>query len=229
MLRHATIEETQFYNTQLYPLMDSVMKIIQSDKFYLTGGTCLARHYFHHRYSDDLDFFFLGEKYSREEYELEFAKIAISLSKNFTSQITINADTYKRIMLKDNNVDLKLEFIYEPYPHIGELQNHKGNLIDTIENVAVNKLTAVQDRKAHKDFYDLMWLLKERDFEEMMKLTELKMIPMDYEGTLMMLGGQAVSGTVLVSDEIDITPYNDFVKELKHKILDYAKHAKRLF
>jgi hypothetical protein len=57
--QQATPAEITFYQEHLYPLQDEVMKIaaIYGDKIYLTGGTALARFHFHHRLSEDLDFF----------------------------------------------------------------------------------------------------------------------------------------------------------------------------
>ncbi len=49
----------KYYTNDLYPFQDLVLKLIMKvdDRFYLTGGTALGRHYLKHRYSDDLDFF----------------------------------------------------------------------------------------------------------------------------------------------------------------------------
>ncbi len=49
----------EYYTTSLYPLQDGILKIVThlNTPFYLTGGTALSRCFFHHRYSDDLDFF----------------------------------------------------------------------------------------------------------------------------------------------------------------------------
>ncbi len=229
MIRQATQEEKEYYETKLYPLMDKVLAIMDSDKFYLTGGTCLARYYYNHRYSDDLDFFFLGEHFSKDDFENEFVRLANKIGHTFLSQTTVNADYFKRIMLNEGGTTLKLEFIYESFRHIGELKKIDNYLIDCKENVVVNKLTAVHDRKANKDFFDLMFLLKEFDLTEMSKLTELKMVPLDYEGTLMAITGEQVAGTVLVSETFDGEKYNEFVKNLKKRILENAKNSKRLF
>jgi len=50
----------KFYTESLYPFQDGVLKLINALKtpFYLTGGTAISRHYYNHRYSDDLDFFY---------------------------------------------------------------------------------------------------------------------------------------------------------------------------
>ena len=50
---------SEFYEENLYRLQNGVLNIVNSLSvpFYLTGGTALSRGYYHHRYSDYLDFF----------------------------------------------------------------------------------------------------------------------------------------------------------------------------
>ncbi len=52
-----------YYLENLYPFQDGVLKIVNESgaPLYLTGGTALSRKYTHHRFSDDLDFFFNAE------------------------------------------------------------------------------------------------------------------------------------------------------------------------
>ena len=53
MIRQATKDEIGFYEKALYPLQDEILKLIKSDKFYLSGGNCLSRFYFDHRFSEE--------------------------------------------------------------------------------------------------------------------------------------------------------------------------------
>ena len=50
---------SDYYEENLYGLQNGVLNIVKNldVPFYLTGGTALSRGYYHHRYSDDLDFF----------------------------------------------------------------------------------------------------------------------------------------------------------------------------
>ncbi|MDZ7317466.1 MAG: nucleotidyl transferase AbiEii/AbiGii toxin family protein, partial [candidate division KSB1 bacterium] len=43
--------------------------------FYLSGGTALSRHYFNHRYSDDLDFFLNNDSAYPEFVRLIFSAL----------------------------------------------------------------------------------------------------------------------------------------------------------
>src|SRR3989338_3188019 len=53
------------------------LKKMKSFRFVLSGGTALSRFYFHHRYSEDLDFFCEDADFSFEKVE----KIAVFLRK----------------------------------------------------------------------------------------------------------------------------------------------------
>ena len=52
MLKLATEEQIDFYEKILYPMQDEIFSMIESDKFYLTGGTRLSRFYYQHILND---------------------------------------------------------------------------------------------------------------------------------------------------------------------------------
>ena len=123
----ATKEDIVFFEDFLYPLQDEIFKFFQTDRFYLSGGTCLSRFYYHHRYSEDLDFFFDGFLYPKEE------------------------------------------------------------------------------------------------FEQAAKWTEHKVVPLDYEGTIIAFANHNLEGTLLLKDDISRDDFNDFVSKLFRKLIAYAK------
>lgn len=55
-LIRANQNDIEFYEKLLYPLQDEIFTLIQTERFYLSGGTCLSRFYYNHRYSEELDF-----------------------------------------------------------------------------------------------------------------------------------------------------------------------------
>ena len=111
MLKLATQEQSNFYEKILYPMQDEIFSMMESDKFYLTGGTCLSRFYYHHRYSDDLDFFFEGHEFSKRDFEAEFGQILNTIQKKFHLEVTINSEYFKRMIVSKDDHELKLEFI----------------------------------------------------------------------------------------------------------------------
>jgi hypothetical protein len=148
----------QFYEENLYPLQNGVLNIISSCKtrFYLTGGTALSRAYYHHRYSDDLDFFVNSDSDYAEQVEIILAALQnngfILDAGSRIKNITFN--TLKLGWGKSDAV-LKLDFVNDVTSHFGDIQ--KTNLFertDSIRNILSNKLTALF-RYAAKDVADI--------------------------------------------------------------------------
>lgn len=79
-------QSANFYRDILYPFQDGILNIVKQSgtPFYLTGGTALSRHYFHHRFSDDLDLFVNSEP----DYSRQVAQILNAL--NFLNKITLS-------------------------------------------------------------------------------------------------------------------------------------------
>lgn len=224
MLRLATDKEIEFYEKVLYPIQDEIFKLIQSDMFYLSGGTCISRFYYDHRYSDDLDFFFDGHTYPKEEFDIEFRKIVERIGDNFETEIISDGLSFKRIIVYKEQQPLKIEFIYEHFKTVGERKKTENILIDSKENIATNKLTAIQDRKTFKDYVDLYFLLKEIEFEKIVEWAKYKIVPLDYEGLLLAFGDQALGGDVLMKTPLTNEELHAFAKKLMRRILDDSKH-----
>ena len=129
--------------------------------FYLSGGTALAEFYLHHRYSDDLDFFTANEDFPQFETE----KFAQAIKK----AVGANDITYRRLhdrrifFFAKNKEELKVEFTYYPFSQIAEAQDIDGLKVDSLEDIAANKLMALFDRIEPKDFVDLHFILKKTD------------------------------------------------------------------
>lgn len=57
---------------KLYRAQDQILMLLKKQPrfpYVLSGGTALSRFYFHHRFSEDLDFFYEGAQYSFEKIE----------------------------------------------------------------------------------------------------------------------------------------------------------------
>jgi predicted nucleotidyltransferase component of viral defense system len=223
MLKLATTEQVKFYEEILYPMQNEIFSIMESNKFYLTGGTCLSRFYYNHRYSDDLDFFFDGSTFPKQDFEAEFGQILNEIKKKFKLNVTINSEYFKRLFVSKNDSELKLEFIYEATPTIGERINRNGIILDTKDNVVTNKLTAIHGRKTYKDYFDLFFLLKEYKLSQIVKWSELKMVPLSYEDTLLALTDGTLRGDVIMIQEVSIDSFENFLNQLTKELLSHAK------
>jgi len=229
MIRKATNEQIKFYENVLYPLQDIVLSDNNILPFYLTGGTALSRYYYQHRYSDDLDFFCDGLKYSNQDFLGFCQKLIYSLESKFDNiEITINGELYKRLFVVKQNVRLKIEFVYEAYKTIKEKKIMNTFYLDTKENICTNKITAISDRKTLKDYIDLFYLLNDICFEDAVKWAEYKIVPLDYENTIIAFKDTLnnLEGDIVLIKEIEQKELNAFIKNLIKKMIDYAKSRK---
>ncbi len=130
-----------------------------ADAFYLTGGTALAGFYLFHRYSEDLDFF--------SEQEIDplgissfFAALKDRLSiKTVDYQQTFNRNLYF-LHFADGEV-VKTEFTFFPFAAVEKRQpTEYGIAIDSIRDIAVNKLFSIYQRAVARDYLDLFFLVQ---------------------------------------------------------------------
>lgn len=124
--------------------------------FYFTGGTALSSVYLHHRYSDDLDFF------SQKPYDQQ---TVLSIMQSWSEKIgfTFRSEfievVYKFFLTFSNGETLKVDFAVYPHKQVEKMENIDGLNIDSLTDIAVNKLFTISQRTDVKDFVDLYFLL----------------------------------------------------------------------
>lgn len=122
------------------------------ERFYLTGGTPLAAFYLQHRYSEDLDFF------SEQEIDLAGLNVFIQqLSKGLDIQKIDFQQSFNRnlFFLHFRSGVLKTEFTYFPFTRIENGQSQFGMPVDSLLDIAVNKLFTIYQRTQARDYIDL--------------------------------------------------------------------------
>ena len=125
-------------------------------QFYFTGGTVLSSFYLQHRYSEDLDFF------SENKYDDKEILSIINLwakKYKFTYKAQLNQVVYMFDLVFKNKKALKLDFGYYPYKRVEKGRFIDGIEIDSLFDIAINKLATVNQRSSVKDFVDLYYLL----------------------------------------------------------------------
>ena len=130
--------------------------------FYLTDGTALAGFYLYHRYSEDLDFFTEGEVdtvsvsvfFKNIQPVLGFSKV--------DSQQSFNRNLYF-LHFSDGEV-LKTEFTSFPFPRIERGLAKDGVTLDSLQDIAVNKLFTIYQRTKARDYIDLYELCTTKGF-----------------------------------------------------------------
>lgn len=155
-----------YYREKLYPLQDGVMHIIQklNTPFFLTGGTALSRHYFNHRFSDDLDLFV--NDFNKFHELTDELLISFSSNKHDKTFLLDKAsikryESFSQLFVSktlEPEIKLKVDLVNDVAPHYGEFEKHdKLGLIDSWRNILSNKLTALF-RFEPKDIADI-WII----------------------------------------------------------------------
>lgn len=170
-----------YYTQNLYPLQDGILKIVQRSAlpFYLTGGTALSRHYFAHRYSDDLDLFVnkdpgfpyhvaaffsaLESGQERGEFHVRYESV-----QKFETFATLH------VTGPDPQTDLKIDLVNDPVPRYGNFElNPVLGRVDHWRNILSNKLGALL-RYEPKDYADLWIIAGHRSFSWKEVVTEAR-------------------------------------------------------
>jgi len=147
--KRAAPGETDGY-AELYALQDQVLDAVFSveSEFYLTGGTCLSRFYQAKRYSDDLDFF----ANDSPRYAFALRTIRTALADTLAMSVEVETKNFQRLIV---NAKLQVDFVNDgPFHYKEPVVTEKKYLIDNIENILANKLTAVIGRDNPKDIFD---------------------------------------------------------------------------
>lgn len=151
--------------TILTPWQEAVLKLVNEKReladFYLSGGTALAGFYLQHRFSDDLDFF------SFEEVD----PILVEQTANELGAALHARTRYEKLhdrrifFFETDGKELKIEFSQYPFRQLEPVEIMEGVRIDSLRDIAANKLAALLDRFDPKDFVDLYFLLQHMTME----------------------------------------------------------------
>src|SRR3989338_7505441 len=128
-----------------------------SNRFYFTGGTALAEFYLHHRLSEDLDFF------SEEEFSLSPINSFVhklSAALNLTKITHRNQFGLHTFFLHAPNEELKIDFNYYPFSALEIRKKYDGLAVDSLRDIAVNKLQTIATQPRSRDFIDLFCIVK---------------------------------------------------------------------
>jgi len=187
--------------------------------FYLSGGTALAGFYLFHRYSEDLDFF--------SENEVDPMQINIffkSVQKAFQMKKIDYEQSYNRnlFFLHFDDEILKMEFTYYPFPRVKEGQQKFGITIDSLLDIAINKLFTIYQRSKARDYIDLYCICRKEalSISELIKIAKIKF---DWHIDPIQLGTQFLKATEATDhprmiQEVDTEDWKNFFVEEAQKL-----------
>lgn len=158
------------------PLQKKIFDYITRDKsiasrFYFTGGTALAAFYLMHRESEDLDFF-SEEEFEAAEIEELMKNLATTLNLNYRYTELERTKIFE--FVEKNKLLMKVDFAYYPYKRLNESNKYHEVEVDSLRDIATNKLLTINQRTDVKDFVDLYFLLKEFTLWDLMYGVEAK-------------------------------------------------------
>lgn len=175
--------------------------------FYFTGGTALSTFYLKHRYSEDLDFF------SENKFDPQIIENIIeSLSKKYKFEYTSEfIEVVQIFMIKFKNLDpVKIDFAYYPHRKIEDVVIIGDIKVDSLLDIAVNKLHTVTQRTTVKDFVDLYFLLQKFGMWDLIEGVKIKF-------------KQKIEPFILASDFLKIEDFDYLPRMIKKLSLDELK------
>lgn len=184
--------------------------------FYLTGGTALAEFYLGHRYSDDLDFFSNDTDLGPIEALL---KTALT-KKGLRVEQLRKAPNSLRYSIEN---DLQLDFVSDVDFRVGDPQFIDQFMVDSLKNIAVNKVGAILGRLEIKDYVDLFLIMQKSPFDifELFELGQKKdagLEPFVWAGIVSDVSSLKILPRMIL--EVDLKDIETWFHDLRDQILD---------
>ncbi|MCL4390311.1 MAG: nucleotidyl transferase AbiEii/AbiGii toxin family protein [Patescibacteria group bacterium] len=142
--------------------------------YYWTGGTALAEFYLRHRESEDIDLFSENEVNVGAISNFVGAMAKKIEATDITSQRFLGLYSFTFHLPKTS---LKVDFNYYPFLRIDQKKKWQGLAVDSLEDIAVNKVHTMFMKPRARDFVDLYFILKkeyEFSLERLINLADAK-------------------------------------------------------
>ncbi len=144
----------------LTPLQRRVLSLVGSrtTAFFLTGGSALAEYHLGHRRSQDLDLFTTRED-AFDDADRIIRDVASEMSASATA--VRSGIGFRRYLIESGEEQAVVDLVLESAEQIDELKlETDAVLVDTLREIAVNKLCALLSRTETKDLVDLFFISK---------------------------------------------------------------------
>ena len=211
----------------LTPQQKEFLDIVSEDKylckkFYLTGGTPLSAFYLYHRISEDIDLFC--------EEEINLLPIRAFLGK-IQRKLKLKKIDYRNFLglhsfelYFSEKEKLKVDFNYYPFPRIEKGIKYKNISVDSIYDIAVNKVHTIAMKPRARDFIDIYFIIKEKkySFDDLIMKAKAKF---DWHIDPIQLG-------IAFTQAAELKDYPRMIKKIDHRewkqfFIDYAISLKK--
>ena len=193
--------------------------------YYWTGGTVLAEIYLHHRESYDIDLFT-----ERHEVHIpsvnKFVGIAGTLlhAKKISHSRFLGLQSY--LFSFATQPDLKVDFNYYPFPRIDSRGKWKGLSIDSLLDIAVNKIHTVSIKPRARDYVDIYFILQQKDTDlRLSRLIQLAKVKFDWHIGPVQLGENFTKVITVKDLPKMLVPFNK--KDMVEFFVTLAKDLKK--
>lgn len=202
------------------------LELAQGDRqivkhFYLTGGTALAQFYLHHRFSEDLDLFTEKQEVDQSLIKAFLKKVSAKLQ-----IVSINESQFMGLFsyhlgYKDKQA-LKVDFNYYPFPQIGQGIKFGNLRVDSLLDIAVNKVHTLFMKPRTRDYIDLYFIFK-RQKMNLKRLILLAKAKFDWDIDKMNLANQLIRVRDIKREEYPtvIVPFR--IEEVEEFFLGLAR------
>lgn len=190
--------------------------------FYLTGGTALAEFYLRHRLSEDFDLFSEKEVYLPSVVAF-LTKIAPKLGiKNREHRPFMGLHSF--IIRLKNDEKFKMDFNFYPHPRINIGKKYKKLHIDSIWDIAVNKVHTLFMNPRARDYIDLYFIIRQKKYplERLIKDAKAKF---DWHIDPLLLGSQLRKVKTISEFPKMLVPFKR--KQMEEFFLSLARELKQ--
>ena len=219
--------------TILTPKQLDFLECIQAEphitkRFYFTGGTALAEFYLKHRLSEDIDLFTEQSEVSQVVIKSFLRRKASMLGvKKIKEAQFLGLYSYK--LIYSDGEELKVDFNYYPFPRIEKGVKFKNLEVDSIYDIAVNKVHTLFIKPRTRDYIDIYFILKKEEYPMYKLLMDAK-AKFDWDIDPVTLASQYTKVKDLMEQEIPnmLVPFDK--KDMELFFLEEAKKlAKDIF
>jgi len=160
----------------LTPLQETTLAMFaelpDQEQFYLTGGTALTEYYLGHRLSFDLDFFTgIDSLVLPVSYQIEQK----AMTRRLRASVVRRFSTYVEFLVEQGDEKLRIDLALDsPFHFQAPQRSLKGYLVNSYQDLCVDKLLAYYGRAEPRDAVDLFFILQSEPLEKLLRLAPQK-------------------------------------------------------
>ncbi|MEZ4410266.1 MAG: nucleotidyl transferase AbiEii/AbiGii toxin family protein [Polyangiales bacterium] len=193
----------------------------RTQRFFLTGGAALAGFYFGHRRTKDLDLFAAPGVELREG---AVALMAAASSVGATMTVLRESADFMRYMSARGDDQTLVDLVIDRAPQVADEKPPFGVVrVDSLREIAANKLCALLDRVEGRDLVDLRELLSAGlSLEDMLRDAQRKHAGADPATLAWVLGGWRLPPSAALPEGATIESVDEFREELVRRLARLA-------